>query len=390
MAQIEYTFILFTGLIGFLLVALMLTKFGASKLINGFLIFNICIASFLFIVHGTYNLHFQNLITDFNLPLKLILILPFPCSYLYIKAIIRDQPIDFVDIFKHLSLPLLLFVFNIICVVNHYEYSYLTDSVNLIVTLLMSTFYLYKTFFVCYKNLWKKKFSSNFEHYQIIKNWTIFYFIVALLMTVRVNICFIFENSLSYSHSVKHGSLALAASIWLLVFLRLFKTPEILFGIPQLSIKTPHFEDVNFNISDVWRISPESINSKKDLKLQEKLDSNVLELIREIEFAIKEKQFFYQPKIFLSDLAIEVGVPESHLNYLFRYHCKLSFLEYKNNMRITYSLSLIENGYLSKNTLESLAKDVGFTTYSSFYNAFKKINGVGPNEFMYSVNSNQV
>jgi AraC-like DNA-binding protein len=390
MAQIEYTFILFTGLIGFLLVALMLTKFGASKLINGFLIFNICIASFLFIVHGTYNLHFQNLITDFNLPLKLILLLPFPCSYLYIKAIIRDQPIDFVDIFKHLSLPLLLFVFNLICVVNHYEYSYLTDSVNLIVTLLMSTFYLYKTFFVCYKNLWKKKFSSNFEHYQIIKNWTIFYFIVALLMTVRVNICFIFENSLSYSHSVKHGSLALGASIWLLVFLRLFKTPEILFGIPQLSIKTPHFEDVNFNISDVWRISPESINSKKDLKLQEKLDSNVLELIREIEFAIKEKQFFYQPKILLSDLAIQVGVPESHLNYLFRYHCTLSFLEYKNNMRITYSLSLIENGYLSKNTLESLAKDVGFTTYSSFYNAFKKINGVGPNEYMYSVNSNQV
>jgi AraC-like DNA-binding protein len=208
-------------------------------------------------------------------------------------------------------------------------------------------------------------------------------------MTVRVNICFIFEDSLSYSDSGKHGSLAVSASIWLLVFLRLFKTPEILFGIPQLSIKTPHFEDVNFNISDVWRISPESINSKKDLKLQEKLDSNVLELIREIEFAIKEKQFFYQPKILLSDLAIQVGVPESHLNYLFRYHCTLSFLEYKNNMRITYSLSLIENAYLSKNTLESLAKDVGFTTYSSFYNAFKKINGVGPNEYMYSVNSNQ-
>jgi AraC-like DNA-binding protein len=57
-------------------------------------------------------------------------------------------------------------------------------------------------------------------------------------------------------------------------------------------------------------------------------------------------------------------------------------------MRIAYSISLIENGYLSKSTLDSLAKEVGFATYRTFYNAFKKINGIGPNEFMYSFNSN--
>jgi AraC-like DNA-binding protein len=85
-----------------------------------------------------------------------------------------------------------------------------------------------------------------------------------------------------------------------------------------------------------------------------------------------------------------LGVPESHLTYLFRYHCSLSFLEYRNKERIKFSISLIENGYLSKNTLDSLAKDVGFSSYSPFYNAFKKINGIGPNEFIYSVNSNQV
>ena len=388
MAQIEYTFILFTGLIGFLLIYLMLTKFGASKLINVFLIFNIGIASSRFIVFSTYHLHFQSLTDDFNSPFKFIILLILPSSYLYVKAIIRDQPIDFLTVLKHLCLPLVLFIFNMICLLNQFQLSYFTHSVNLSVTLFLAIFYLFKTVFACYRNLWKKPILINIEHYQTIKKWTIFYCIVVLLMTVRVNICFIFEDSLSYSDSGKHGSLAISASIWLLVFLRLFKTPEILFGIPQLSIKTPHFEDVNFNISDVWRISPESINSKKDLKLQEKLDSNVLELIREIEFAIKKKQFFYHPKILLSDLAIQVGVPESHLNYLFRYHCTLSFLEYKNNMRITYSLSLIENGYLVTNTLDSLAQEVGFATYRTFYNAFKKINGTGPNEFMCSFNSN--
>jgi AraC-like DNA-binding protein len=389
MAQIEYTFILFTGLMGFLLVYLMLTKFGASKLINGFLIFNICIVSCLFTVNGTYNLHFQNLIADLNAPpLKFILYLAVPNSYLYVKAIINDQPINFLDILKHLCLPLFLFIFNIICLLNGYELAYLTLCVNLSVTIFMTIFYLYKTFFICYKKLWKKKFSINDEHYQTIKKWTIFYFIVVVLMTVRVNICFIFEDSLSYTNSGRHGSLAISASIWLLVFVKLFKTPEILFGMPKLSFKTPHFEEVNINIADVWKISPESINAQKDIKLKEKLDANVLELIQEIEYAAKEKHVFYKSNVSLYNLAIEVGVPESHLNYLFRYHCALSFLEYKNKMRIAYSISLIENGYLSKSTLDSLAKEVGFATYRTFYNAFKKINGIGPNEFMYSFNSN--
>jgi AraC-like DNA-binding protein len=209
-------------------------------------------------------------------------------------------------------------------------------------------------------------------------------------MTVRVNICFIFEDSLSYSDSGKHGSLAISASIWLLVFVQLFKTPEILFGMPKLSIKTPHFEEVNVNISDVWRISPESINAQKDIKLKEKLDTNVLQLIQEIEYAAIEKHVFYKSNVSLYNLAIELGVPESHLNYLFRYHCSLSFLEYKNMLRVAYSISLIENGYLVTNTLDSLAQEVGFATYRTFYNAFKKINGIGPNEFMYSGSSNQV
>jgi AraC-like DNA-binding protein len=390
MAQIEYTFILFTGLIGLLLIYLMLTKFGASKLINGFLIFNIGIASSRFMIFGTYHLHFQSLTDDFNSPFKFIILLIFPSSYLYVKAIIRDQPIDFLTIIKHLCLPLVLFIFNVICLLNQFQLSYFTHSVNLSVTLFLAIFYLYKTVFVCYKNLWKKPFSIDIEHYQLIKKWTIFYCIVCLLITVRGTISFIFEHSLAYSISGKHVSLALGAALWLLVFIRLFKTPEILFGMPKISLETPHFEEVNTSISDVWKISPESINSQKDLKLKEKLDSNVLELIQEIEYATKEKQLFYKSNVSLCDLAMEVGVPESHLNYLFRYHCSLSFLEYKNKVRIKYSISLIENGYLSKSTLDSLAKEVGFANYSTFYNAFKKINGIGPNEFMYKFNYNQV
>ena len=330
MAQIEYTFILFTGLIGFLLIYLMLTKFGASNLINGFLIFNIGIASSRFIVFSSYHMHFQSLTDDFNSSFKFIILLIFPSSYLYVKAIIRDQPIDFLTILKHLSLPLVLFIFNVICLLYQFQLSYFTHSVNLSVTLFLAIFYLSKTVFACYKNLWKTPFSTNIEHYQTIKKWTIFYCIVCFLITIRGTISFIFEHSLSYSISGKHISLAIGAALWLLVFIRILKTPEILFGMPKIAIITPHIEEVNGNISPVWKISPELISAKKDLKLKEKIDSNVLELIQEIEYAVKEKQVFYKTNVSLNDLAKQVGVPESHLNYLFLYHCSLSFLEYKN------------------------------------------------------------
>jgi AraC-like DNA-binding protein len=46
---------------------------------------------------------------------------------------------------------------------------------------------------------------------------------------------------------------------------------------------------------------------------------------------------------------------------------------------------MIESGFLAKNTIESLAKDVGFASYSPFYKAFKKIHGIGPTEYLASL-----
>jgi AraC-like DNA-binding protein len=233
--------------------------------------------------------------------------------------------------------------------------------------------------------LWSKKLDISGEHYQVMKSWTIFYFIVCTLLTVRLVTSFIYENSLSYTISGSHFSYIFAAVVWLLMFLRIFKTPEILYGIPKLAIKTQHFEEVKIDLSDAWNMHSDEIQPDKDLKLREKLDHKIVELIQEVEYVSQEKQIFKNSKTTMFDLALEVGVPESHLNYLFRYHSKLSFQEYKNKMRIAYSISMIESGFLAKNTIESLAKDVGFASYSPFYKAFKKIHGIGPTEYLASL-----
>ncbi len=385
MNQFENTILLLTGLIGFMLIYVVLTSLKSNKLINGFLIFNFAIASTRFIIISTYNLHFQDFLEDIVSPYRVILILIFPSSYFYFKAVVSDSTISLNKILKHLIIPFLLFAFNLFYSLKSNHRSDLMLTVNFYVSLFYAIFYLYKTFNVCYKNLWSKKLPINVDHYQVMKNWTIFYFIVSVLLTLRLITSFIFENSHSYTISGNHISYILAAIIWLLVFLRIFKTPEILYGIPKLAVKTHHFKEVKIQLSEAWNIKSEEINSEKDLKLKEKLDDRILELIQEVEFVAQEKQIFKNPKKTMFDLALEVGVPESHLNYLFRYHSNLSFLEYKNNMRISYSITLIENGYLLSNTLESLAKEVGFASYSPFFNAFKKQHGVSPNEFLNKV-----
>ena len=52
--------------------------------------------------------------------------------------------------------------------------------------------------------------------------------------------------------------------------------------------------------------------------------------------------------------------------------------------RIKDALSLIDDGYLKRNTLESLAYKTGFSSYNPFFSAFKKITGLSPQEYIKS------
>jgi AraC-like DNA-binding protein len=48
----------------------------------------------------------------------------------------------------------------------------------------------------------------------------------------------------------------------------------------------------------------------------------------------------------LTDLSNQLHNPKSHLTFLFKYHSKISFSEYKKIIRIQDGLQLIQSGYL--------------------------------------------
>jgi AraC-like DNA-binding protein len=72
----------------------------------------------------------------------------------------------------------------------------------------------------------------------------------------------------------------------------------------------------------------------------------------------------------------------SHVSYIFKYHCRESFSDYKKIVRIHDATRLLESGYLNEKTIESLSQKVGFSSYVTFYLAFKSITGMPTQEYV--------
>ena len=136
---------------------------------------------------------------------------------------------------------------------------------------------------------------------------------------------------------------------------------------------------------ELWHIGEIDILNQQDKKLKEKVDSKISDLIKEIEFLSREKNYFRNQKITITDMANELNIPVSHLVYMFKYHCQYTFTEYKTIIKIEDAKRLIESGFLTVNTLESLAIEVGFSSYNPFFTAFKKLAGKSPNEYAMSL-----
>jgi AraC-like DNA-binding protein len=83
----------------------------------------------------------------------------------------------------------------------------------------------------------------------------------------------------------------------------------------------------------------------------------------------------------MEDIASALNLPVSHIQYIFKFHCRESFSDYKKIVRINDATRLLEQGYLKDKTIESLSEKVGFSSYITFYLAFKSITGMTTQDY---------
>jgi AraC-like DNA-binding protein len=340
-------------------------------------------ASIRMIIRSTYLLGLQEQIDDFVGPYKSLLLYSLPLFFLYFKAIIFDYRTFQRKDLCHLIFPASLLVFNLFFYKSNYIKPEYLLFINAALCTFYALFYVVKSYLLLKKELWGKQREIHFTHYKLIRNWTIFLFTICVILTLRLIGSIFYETLTSNELSGKPLTI-LQVTLWLVIFIKILISPEILYGMPKLEKQTINSSTDEDN-HELWHIGEIDILNQQDKKLKEKVDSKIADLIKEIEFLSREKNYFRNQKITITDMANELNIPVSHLIYMFKYHCQYTFTEYKTIIKIEDAKRLIESGFLTVNTLESLAIEVGFSSYNPFFTAFKKLTGKSPNEYAMSL-----
>jgi AraC-like DNA-binding protein len=152
-----------------------------------------------------------------------------------------------------------------------------------------------------------------------------------------------------------------------------FFFPGILYGLPQIPkqkiLKKDKHESHEVFREDLPKNIP-TLQSEYLLSIQQIADK-----------CMEELQPYLQSDCNLSSLAKLTKIPAHHYSVFFREQKKQSFNDYRNEWRIKHAKKLILEGKSSDLSLEGIGLLSGFSSRNTFYNAFKKVEGISPGVF---------
>jgi AraC-like DNA-binding protein len=81
-------------------------------------------------------------------------------------------------------------------------------------------------------------------------------------------------------------------------------------------------------------------------------------------------------------MALDLKISERVLSNYFNTEHSVTFSKWKNDQRIDYACTMIENGKADKITVEGISLNVGFLSRSKFIDAFKERKGILPSAYI--------
>lgn len=375
----ENLFFLLTSIVGFAVVGLTFVSFRKNRLMNIYLISLFSIISSRFFLIGSYGVQMQSFTDDLNGPFKILLLAIFPLFYLYFREVVTDDTRFYPRNLLHFIFPIVIYAINFLAhQFNAFEF-YL-KTINFALVTIIAFNYILLSFLLLRNQLWPKKATIHIRHYQLIRNWTIYFYSLALFVFLRLLMSFTYELMYSKEISGNQWSFSFAALFWLFIFVKVLLSPQILFGMPRLIYRNKTYATSSVLIQPFWEVNDEIVHS--DSIDGEQLDFKVLDLISDVDYYAVRAKLFRNKYFSVADLATEVGVPVTHIEYLFNYHSSISFDEYKTHLRIQDALHLIRDGFLKTRSESELAALVGFSSVSVFSEAFIAAVGKNPSDCM--------
>lgn len=221
----------------------------------------------------------------------------------------------------------------------------------------------------------KKTLSRN-SFNRVNFRWLILVFVNTTLILFFLNYQALYwdlnRSDLSLTNFYRGSSIA-----WIVALMYLILNPVIVFGksylLNQLTIKS--------KLVNPWSFKPYKKFENKDMRLSQKINKAVPELIFALRVLEYDYDFLIKKEVFFKTLAKKLKIPDSHLKFLFKYYCELSIHEYLNFLKISLSIELIHQDFLLDRTIDSLSKTCFFESRITFYKNFKKFTGTTPSEF---------
>ena len=375
------------GLLGLFVTTLMLFSYKSNIFVNIYLVSIFILCSFRNIVIGLFEF------TDFNLTLFIKLFTPIcliasPALYLYFKSLVKDYTAVYKKDLIHVLFPIMNFGLNLGQEYFPFLNTSFIENIRFVGLIIFFSIYSLLSFNLLYNNLWKTELNVSVDrkHYLLIKNWTLFLFTISSFLFLRIIYSIYINKNAQELFHTQHR-VFFVVIFWLLIYGKILISPGILYGYSKLKKQVSEIQD-QINIPNkIWTFNSTHILNVQDKKLSNTIKNNIASYISDIENFADNEHPFRNSKYSFSDFAKSIKIPASHVNYIFKYHCNITFVEYKNYCRITDVLELINNGDLDTLTLEGLANKVGFSSYNSFYTAFKKHTKLAPKAYVNSLNN---
>ena len=156
------------------------------------------------------------------------------------------------------------------------------------------------------------------------------------------------------------------------IFLFLF--PKILYGNVSYAI-----EEGNNNIIE---------DLKSNFPKKQKETTSIQDIEQIIQTYLLNSPFI-QKEFSLSQMSFDLKIPERFLSNYFNKELKITFSDWRKNLRIDYVCRLIEAGESKNLTIEAIATNAGFASRSKFIDALTERKGVTPSAFIKSISSKE-
>jgi AraC-like DNA-binding protein len=252
---------------------------------------------------------------------------------------------------------------------------------NFTLRLLLLSFYVIYSFILLRKFMKKKNKFQNTprKQYVIITSWlSLLLTLVSLLIINFVVLCYFFlyfeESHLKDIVVIINSTTGI--SFVFLAFGVLF-FPEILYGLPNnnTQAKTARKKlKSNPSNSEIEFTRPTELEEDPFLKLSEKIQ----------DYFDNEKPYL-NPNFSIAEISLSMNVPQNHILYCINSIFNTKFSKLKTKLRVEQTKVLLQESVHSNITIDGIAQLAGFSSRSSFYNAFKEETGITPSDYLKSI-----